>query len=88
VYAGRLTDDVFDRQILRVGAEIRDFSDHAGIPCLDLVPAFRARLAPRPDGTEPQPLYWKYDAHLNAAGYDAMAQEAAAWVLDRFPTAP
>ncbi len=51
---------------------LREFGQRAGIPVLDLLPAFRAR--------SDEQLYWSIDGHWNEGGHRLAAQTIHAWL--------
>jgi len=62
--ADRVRRDQPQRELERLGAQV-------GVPVIDLLPAFRARDA------RGERLYWRIDAHFNAAGHDEAARVVA-----------
>ncbi len=62
--ANRVRRDQPQRELSRLG-------EQAGIRVIDLLPAFRARDA------RGERLYWKIDAHFNAAGHEETARVVA-----------
>jgi len=50
------------------GARMTAFAEQAGIPAVDVLPAFRAH-------EDPRGLYWREDGHCRAGGYGVIAAE-------------
>ena len=73
--ADHVRRDQPQRELSRLGAQ-------AGIPVIDLLPAFRARDA------RGERLYWKIDAHFNAAGHDEAARVVAEALRPRLADGP